>query len=329
MIRELKETREYTPTVISFAALATVFGFAFIGIGEIFLPPASAFLALTFVLEKPSRRYLSYIASVLPVLLAFINNGIYGIVSLEYVLVALSVALTYRLKGSRAECAAYTSLIIAAFTALSLYFGATKTIGSFNVDAVFDYYSEVLTSLKYQMQDLLNSYVLSNNANASEMLTKADMSIIFESLTSQIISLIGIFAFLMSGITIKLFSSFMLKVTKRGMLRSFAHFLPSNIVAYGFVAVLIISIFSGNENVFEIVILNLSNILSAVFAYLGLRYLITALGISGRRGLGYSAIIFAFLMFPGAAIRILSLLGVYATVGTNNAINGMHRFDEE
>jgi hypothetical protein len=143
-----------------------------------------------------------------------------------------------------------------------------------------------------------------------------------EQLKMQIVSLLAIVSLVLVGITLKLFNNVMLRVSKRGILKRFAHFLPSNIVSYIYVVSVILSIFSGAQTILDAVILNIANILSVVFAYLGFQYATTIASASGRRRLMISAIIIGFMMFPAVALRILSFVGVWAAVGINNAMNG-------
>ena len=322
MIRELKDEQSYTATMLIISALALVFGIAFVFVGELFLPLASAFLALLFVLERPKSRYLSYLAAALPIIIAFLSKGIFGIISLEVVFLALVIALTYRFNGTKAECAAYSTLLVASFAALSLYFGGAKAIGSFDINAVFDYYSNVLTAFKLRILDVINQYVISRGADASEIFTLTDATELAEQLKMQIVSLLAIVSFILVGITLKLFNYAMLRVSKRGILKRFAHFLPSNIVSYVYVISVILSIFSSSQTIADAVILNIANILSVVFAYLGFQYATTIASASGRRRLAVSLIIIGFLMIPAVALRLLSFVGVWAAVGINNAMNG-------
>lgn len=322
MIRELKENQSYTSTTFVFGALATVFGIAFAFWGEIFLPPAAALLALLFVLERPKSRYLSYIAALLPVALAFIVNGIFGLISIEPAILALAIALVYRFNGSKAECAVYATLIVSLFAILSLYLGGAKATGSFSYEIVFDYYSDVITTLKLKLLDMMNYYVKMQGDPAAEVFTVTDATDIAHRLKVQLVSFVAIAAFILVGITIKLFTSIMLKVSKRGILKRFAHFLPSNIISYVYIGVAVLSLLVGYETVLDAVILNVANILSVVFAYLGFQYATTIASASGRRKLAVIVIIASFLIIPTLALRILSFVGVWAAVGINNAMSG-------
>ena len=322
MIRELKDGRSYSSTMLVLAALACTFGIAFVFIGELLLPFASAFLALLFILEKPSARYLSYICSIIPVALSFIAKGIFGFISLQFVLLALIIALSYRFNASKAECAAYLTLSVSLFAVLSLYFGGAKATGSFSADVVFDYYSDVFTAFKLKLLEVINQYAISRGEASAPIITVTDATQLAAQLKPQIVSLIAIFAFVLSGITLKIFTFGMLKVSKRGILKRFAHFLPGNTVSYVYVAVAILSLFSGTESIFDSVILNLANILAVVFAYIGFRYLSTVAYAAGRRRLAISLCIISLFIVPAVSFRLLSFLGVWASVGINNAMNG-------
>lgn len=322
MIRELKDGRTYSSTMLVLAVLACVFGIAFVFIGELLLPFASAFLALLFVLEKPNARYLSYICSIIPVAAAFIAKGIFGLISLQLVFVAVIIALTYRFNASKAECAAYLTVTVSLFAVLSLYFGGAKATGSFDAKIILDYYSDVFTALKLQLLDVMNQYAVSRGEANAPVFTVTDATELAAQLKPQLVSLIAIFAFILSGITLKIFTFGMFKVSKRGILKRFAHFLPRNLVSYVYVAVAILSLFSGTGSIFDSVILNFANILAVVFAYIGFQYLTTVASAAGRRRLAITLCIISLFIVPAVSFRLLSFLGVWASVGINNAMNG-------
>ena len=72
--------------------------------------------------------------------------------------------------------------------------------------------------------------------------------------------------------------------------------------------------------------LNASNIFMLVFAYLGIRYVTTLANMARKRGLVYALIIALLVTMPDVALRVLSLLGAWVTIGTNNALKTTDKF---
>ncbi len=317
MIRELKEGYSYKKTMLILSVLTFAFGLAFAMISELFLPFAVAFCANLFLFEKPKGRFLSYIVPAVPVVLDIVFSGLYGLISIVFILLALILVSVYLLLGHKSECAIYLSLIASAFILLSFYLYGAKAVSSFDLDDIFGFYRNSLEEIKNAAYKLTN---ISSDNGAYQQISEYEFSVAFNRLTMQIASFIGISAFVFSGISIKLFTWTTLKISKKGILGTFAHFLPTNISAYTFALVLVISIFSSAESAFGIVTINLLNILTVIFAYLGGRYIFTMASISGKRAATVLISIGAFLMFPSVALRIASIVGAWITIGTNNAM---------
>lgn len=316
MIRELKDTHNYKKVMLVLSVLTFVSGLAYSVIGEISLPFAAAFCAALFLFEKPKGRFLSYAVPAVTVLLNVLIDGPYGLISTEYILLALIIVLVYKSRGTKSECAIYISVVTALFIALALYLGATKVTGSFNIDSAFGYYSELLVELENEMVNLYSSAHAGNSTVSPEQI-----DLLFYEIRIQTVSLIAGAAFIITGFAIKLFTIIVLRISKRGILVSFAHFLPTNVTAFAYVIVLILSIFSGTESLFGIIMLNISNILMLVFAYIGIRYVSTLARMTGKKGFIYAILIATFVTIPDVALRILSFLGAWATIGTNNTLN--------
>lgn len=316
MIRELKDTHTYKKTMLILSVLTFFSGLIYSVIGEISLPFSAAFLAALFLYEKPQGRILSYIIPAVTVLLNVLIDGLYGLLSVEYVIIALVMVLVYRFGGTKAECAIYLTVIVGVFVLLSLYLGAGRATGSFSVDTAFEYYNTILSDAERQAVEIYSSAAAENQGISPE-----EIDLMFHEIRIQTVSLLAAIAFLISGITIKLFAAVILRVSKRGILISFAHFLPTNITAYSYAIILVLSIFSGTESTFGIVMLNLSNVLMLVFAYIGVRYVLTMARMSNKRGLINALLIASIVMLSGVALRILSLLGAWAVIGTNNTLN--------
>ena len=318
MIRELKDSHAYSKVMLALSILTFVSGFAYSIVGEIALPFSAAFCAALFLFENPKGRVFSYIVPLATVAVNVLLNGLYGFISVEIFILSVIIVLAYRYKGTKSECAVYLSIVISLFAVVSLYLGAFKANGSWDINAAFAHYNNLLSELEGQIVKL---YASDSSAMQGQVISAEDVDLLFKEVRIQIISFIAGFAFLISGIAIKIFAFTVLRVSKKGILISFAHFIPTNISAYSYALVLILSIFSGTDSTFGIIMLNASNIFMLVFAYLGVRYLTTLAHMTGKRGLIYAILIASLVTVPDVALRLLSLLGAWVTIGTNNTLN--------
>ena len=126
--------------------------------------------------------------------------------------------------------------------------------------------------------------------------------------------MIGICAFTVSGIAIKVFSAISLRLCKNGILKSFAHFIPSKILAYVYVVISILSALMRADNTFSISVINASEVLAVVFFYVGIRYAFALGELFKNRSTFWLVLAVAFLLFPGAFFAILSYLGAWFAI---------------
>ena len=322
MIRELKGTYSYPKVMLLLSVLTFIFGVATNLLGEIFLPFSSALFAALLLFEEPKKRIFSYIVPVLTLAVAVITDGLYGLMSIQYVVIALIIFFSYICSATKAECSVYISITVAVFLILSLYLDAAKEIGSFAFADISKYYLNVYTELKDAFIKLLTDYSVTLEDGTKEHLISPDIAeLYFESFANLIVSIIGIFAFCVSGVAIKVFTKIALRYSNNGILKTFAHFIPSRLAAFAYIALAVISMFVTKINVFNLAIINSSNILMVAFAYIGVQYVLLTGKISNRRSSVYTLLVAAMLLMPGISLQILSYLGVWLTLG---AINPNH-----
>ena len=153
------------------------------------------------------------------------------------------------------------------------------------------------------------------------MLTNEEISSYLDAFSTLAVSIVSIFAFALAGLAIKTFTKTAIILSNKGILKTFAHFIPSNIVAYAYIAAAIISIFAGTGDLFGASMANVNQILMIVFAYMGAQYLLAILKVSERKSTTLIIILGAFLLLPGVALQILSYLGVFLTINTNKHLD--------
>ncbi len=326
MIRELKSSHNYTKVMLFLSALTLLFGFSYAFLGEIFLPFAIAFSATLFIFEKPQKRVLSYMIPIIPVISAVTTFGLFALITIQYVAYAVLLALCYRYSKSKAYCALYLTFALALMMIISLYVSGAVQAGSIIPEKVIDYYSTLYTELKNEIVGYISEYTITNKDGIIEKPFSSDIVSSYIDLLSKFaVTIVGIIAFLICGIALKVFTSLILHYSKNGILKSFAHFLPSNLCAYVYIVVGIASMFVGTTDVVDITILNVSRILMFVFAYMGIQYLLAVAKISGRRSTFLIFLVAGILILNVTAIQLISYFGVWITFGTNRNLKPIDR----
>ena len=321
MIRELKSSHSYSKVMFVLSVASLLFGLGYCLAGELLLPFAISSLAALFVFEKPEKRILSYLLPAIPVIAATLIYGAFAIITVQYILYAVILAVIYRLSGTKAAAAFYLTFLIALFTVISLYISGAIQAESASLESVIEYYSEIYTDLKERIVEYLSSYTVTAADGSIERPVTKDMAEYYIDTSATLaVSFIGIFAFVIAGVSIKLFKAFIMHFSKNGILKRFSHFLPTNTAAYTYVVLSILAIFVGTTDIVDLTMLNLCQILMVVFAYMGFQYLLMIGKMSGRKTTVIIGMVAALLILNALAIQILSYLGAWVTIGTNKSL---------
>lgn len=327
MIRELKSSHAYPKVMLFLSVLTLLFGFCFCFLGEIFLPFAVSFLAALFIFEKPKKRVLSYIVPIIPVICAVLSFGVFALITAQYIAFAAILALCYRYSRSKAYCAFYMTFAISLMLIVSLYVSGAMKCGSFAPHAVTDYYSTFYTALKAKIIDFASNYTVTNrDGSIDKPFTKEIVAELIDALSKLAVGIIGIYGFICAGIAIKIFTFLILRYSKHGILKTFAHFLPSNAVAYVYIVLAILSALIGSTDIVDLAIINVCQIFMIVFAYMGVQYVFAIAKFSGRRSTVLTFLVAGILVLNVVALQLLSFLGVWITIGTNRSLKPI---DEE
>ena len=321
MIRELKSSHNYPKTMLVLSVASLLFGLGYCLVGELLLPFAVSSLAALFIFEKPDKRLLSYLLPAIPVITATLLYGAFAIITVQYILYAVILAVIYRFAGTKATAAFYLTFLIALFTVISLYISGAIQAGSVSLENVIEYYSEFYTDTKERVVEYLSSYtVTAADGSIERPVTKELAEYYIDSAATLAVSFVGIFAFVIAGVSIKLFKAFIMHFSKNGILKRFSHFLPTNTAAYTYIILSILAIFVGTTDIVDLTILNVCQILTVVFAYMGFQYLLMIGKVSGRKTTVFLGMIAALLILNALAIQILSYLGAWVTIGTNKSL---------
>lgn len=318
MIRELKDAYTYPSTITFFSILSVVFCSATCFLGELFIPLAASFLAALFLFEKPQKRILSYICPAVSLLISVFLKGAAALITIECIILAVIIVFCYNKSLSKAEASIYLTLVISVFVLLSLYLSASVAIGSFSLSAVKEHYLSILMDFKEEFVNVLSQFMITTEeGNTEYAMSVENAQLIFKALFDIAVAMIAIFAFIITGLTLKLYTHLVLKYSKHGILKRFSHFLPSELCAYLYVISSLLEIFSVEGTKFATVLININAIMMVVFAYMGLKYLFVVAKISPRKSMVYFLIALGLISFPSVAPQVISYLGVWVVIGTH------------
>ncbi len=319
MIREIKDNFSYSRVISFLSVFAFIFGTAVCFVGEVFLPFASAFLSALFLFEDPKKRIFSYLCPGASIIFASALIGPIALIGAGYVLLALIIFTCYKKSISKSETAIYLTLAVVAFMVLSLYLRGAILTENYSLEAVIEYYKNAYRSLRKEFITLLSEFtVTAKNGVSENLMSVEDATLAVNAMTNSFVSAIVIFAFLLTGIAEKVFSAIVLRYSKHGILKTFAHFIPTSISAYAYAVCVFLSIFSSDSTDFGIALANVTNILLAVFLYMGCKYLVMLAKASPRKILIFAIIIISFISFTLTAVKIASYLGAWVVIGTNS-----------
>ncbi len=316
MIRELKDTHSYSTVMLLLSVLTFIFGTAFAIFGELLLPFATASAAALFVFEKPNRRILSFAIPSATLVIAFVLNGFYAAICVEYIILAFLLAFLYRKGVSKAECVTYMTVITAVFMIIALYLGAGKAMGSFTFESVSDFYSDIYARFRSMLVDFMSTRVITlPDGTVENYMSVEEAGYLFDSFAKLLPAIISATSLILTAISVKLFTAFAFKLCKYGILKTFAQFIPSALVAYAYIAATVISALTGvNGGWLAVAITNASEIMMLVFAYIGFNYFSAIARLSSGRSTVYFIIVAALLLFGGAAIQLLAFVGAWVAI---------------
>lgn len=322
----LKKISLYKKTISTLSVLTAVCAFGCILFGYLFLPLAAAFYAALLIYENSSKRVISY---VLPVVMFLINLvlrdfSFYSLEALAYVAVGVIIYFMYTRNVSKGESVFWTTLILTVMLVVSAIFLAFETVGSFGLTAVKHFFSNLFTAYKSYFVDALTSITVLNRDGVSFFAyNPSQAELFFHEIVLLLIPIVILFAFLLSGITFKVFASVIRKNSGEESGINSWNFLTSNFVAYFYIIVAIISMLASGSGVFGLTLVSLNTVFSAVFAYIGVSFVYSLIVMRGKSSFfAIILIIVVCLVFSSFAIQLLSFLGVYFNIVTNKISRG-------
>lgn len=315
----LKNTEKYIQTMLILTAFTVAGVIACTLLGYLFLPMAAAFYSAILVYENPKKRIISY---ALPVLLAgvsfLINRDFYSVEAFAYIGFALIILISVKKSLSKAECTFWLMLSCVIFFMASMLLipvSAGRSILDFYAEAfslLEEKFVYLLTSLSYTDNDGINLFYY-NDYEAKN---------IFREFMLLAIPIAIVLTFLLTGITLKIFSAIVKRLSGEDSKICVWSFRIPQPVVYFYIILAVINIFSsGEEGIFAFVITSLYFVFMTVFAYHGVVFVHTYITVGGRSSFFSVVIILAAIfVFYSVSIQLLSYIGVYFNITYNRVL---------
>lgn len=322
MQRKLKTNINPKRFTALLAVICALLSASIIFISDLMIIPFSAAYAGLLWFDSKKKLW----SAILPVpMLALSFIGGYGVVfsvSIGFC-IGLVLFLMYKSGVTRADAALALTACFVFFLIFSLYISVCLSTKNYSIAAAIEYYNTYLDMQKASFIEAFSSITVKDQAgNSLFPFTREAAEQMFLSFAKLIVAFFVIVAFFLSGLTLKIFTKLLSGASAdASAIHSWRFSLPS-LYAYFYVLLFIFSIFTGStESIFAYAVANLSYIFMAVFAYIGLRHLFIVSSQTGRRNIWILMAIFGIMLFGATAIQILSFLGAYVTVLSNQALN--------
>lgn len=292
--------------------------------GLFLVPLMIAAFVLLFILEQGKKKVFSIVASSLSIILDFVFNGIFSASALTAVLAAFIIYLSLT-RGffTKGEAALAVTALISVIIAVLLIFAAFYIVGTVDIALALDYYSDLTDNMREIWISTMEEHIAKNpNTEFSQIMTPEVTVAVFDSCVNMLFSVIGILAFLLTGLAFKLLSALLsLFLVDKKQLSGWS-FSLSRIFGYFYLGLYVLRIFLSGTDVASLVVLNLMNVFMFIFAYIGFKLACSVLSIRMKNKSSAALIvIFACILFYSFAISVLSFLGVFAA-GLKEKLSG-------
>jgi len=320
MKSDLRKDLNYKKVLLGLVLFSILFGALSVFIGELFIPMYVGVLGAVMLFEKGKFKPLS-IACVLSVLgVSVLTFSYTPVIALLAPTVAFLIAFFYKTDRSKGECAGYSVVIFTLMLVLSLALLAMIETKEFSLSAVKEYYLRLYDSLGNYIQKAFDQ-MLEGIPEGSEGVaaTEEYATLLLTTFVNSLPSLIVICAFLIVGASMKVFGFVVSRFTARPTALYRWRFSTSSPFVYFYLALFVLSIFAGGVDVFGIAVLNLYNVFTAVYAYIGFNFLRALLMMKKSAFFSTFILILSVVLLSSIALTVLAMFGVYFTIAKNKA----------
>ena len=310
------------PSLLSLVLLTFLGAMGCMLLGYIVLPFAAAFYAALIFTEKKSKFLFSYLIPIFSVAINFLLNGPYSLEGVSFAAVGFLIYYLYGKNKSKNETVFWVALLILLLFVLSGFFLAFRETDTFKMSAVVDFYGKIYNTQKANFTTLLLGMATKNEAGITTYLfNPSDAELYFIEAVKMLIPLIPVIAFLLCGLSMKIFSRKIFQFREEQVKISNWKFCPPTIIAYFFLIVSILTIFV-SDGIFAEALVWIDFIFSFVFAYMGIKFI----NMLSKQAHGGRIVLMIFILMlflsTSFAIGLLTYFGAFFAISTSKRTSG-------
>ena len=312
-----------TLLVLSFVtALVSLFG---VFVSDIVIPVSAALLAVIFLLENDRRKWFSVLVSLIvlaanAVSVLLLDGFIFC--GAETVILAGVIAFCFSRDQSKAETAFWMTAVASLFVFVNASAFAMVNEGQFDFQTVKSFYGDFYKLIKEELLNslsMLSAYLPENSGYT--LISSENLVALLNSFVSLMISYIVISGFIVSGITLKVFTFTASRLTtdKEDVINW--RFKTGNLFAYFYLALFVLQIFTGGHTgLFAVTVANLAGIFCIVYAYLGFNFVMSLLAQKRSAVFSFIMLLVGLALFSSLMVEILSIVGAFVIISENKSI---------
>ncbi len=318
MYSEARRKKLYNRKIFSLASLTAVFALGCSLLGYIFLPFAASAYASLLCFEKKGKRIFSLLLPITFLIINILLNGFFSMEALAYPAVGLLIWFFFTKRRQKSEAAMWITLSLTIFIIISFVFLVFNLNGDVSFFAVKQYFQAVYQDIKDEFIRYLSGISAEHDGGFHYFLyTKAFAEDALHTLLLLIPAMIVVAAFLLTGLTLKLFLMFVHHYTE-GAGDDFViswSFVPTTFISYFYIVIAVFALFMpSGDNVLSVTLLNVYYAFLMIFAYVGIKFLHLLIR-SKKSGAFATLVIAAVLLFIGfSSLTLFSYLGIYYSI---------------
>ena len=321
MNNQLKSKYEYKKTVPTLFALTLLFGLLTALFDLIAFPFLVAMFAALFVFSSSNPRGLIFVcvAAALTVTVGFLSSPMAAFAAIASLVCGLVAGLTFLLSRSKPESVTVTLVTFLAMIAAALWILAAVNGEGASFTHVREFYMNGYEDLRWQIIiEAEKNYSAMGNLSPEDISgMMALLPVYLDNIAYLAPSVVAIFAFILVGISYKIFIRLLYKysILGAGVLRW--RFTTTNVFVAFYVVLALLNIFVSDSSAFSLSVLNLYTFFSFLYAYIGYNFVLALISQRMRYGVAVLLMWAAIILFSSFAVTLLSLGGVVFTFISN------------
>ena len=234
--------------------------------GIVMIPLIASFLAVIMCIEK--RRTLS----ITVFLILFMFETYYGmfeyftIISLSSLVLSIIIALCYLNGVRKSQCALYSTISVVLSLIITLILYLIHEFNDSSISNLLDHFISFYNVIKEKAIIYFDTSIQQSSFD-KDLLSTELLNEMFDAYLNCMIAIVSILAFLIVGITHKLFTSLIRRCEKNTDKINSWDFIPSSVFAYAYFIMAFVALFvSDPEITLSVSLVNLQLIFMFVFA---------------------------------------------------------------